>query len=66
MKTAELRQMSVGELQKKIGEVRRELLSLRLQRAGQQLKNLLKIRGLRREVARILTIINEKLKAEVK
>ena len=69
MKTSELREMSAAELERKAGELRRELLTLRIQRAGQQLKNLLKIRELRREIARVLTIINEKEKsktAEVK
>jgi large subunit ribosomal protein L29 len=67
MKTSELREMTVGELQRKVGELRRELLSTRIQHAGQQLKNPLKLRVTRREIARILTIINEKSqKAEVK
>lgn len=73
MKTSELREMADGELKRKVGELRRELLSVRIQHAGQQLKNPLKLRELRREIARVLTIINEKTprqargkKAEVK
>ena len=67
MKTSELREMTVGELQRKVGELRRELLSTRIQHAGQQLKNPLKLRETRRQIARILTIMNEKSqKPEVK
>ncbi len=60
MKTSELRQLSLPELTKKVADLRRELLNLRFQRSGQQLKNLLKIRETRRMVARILTLIKEK------
>ncbi|MFA4844398.1 MAG: 50S ribosomal protein L29 [Candidatus Margulisiibacteriota bacterium] len=56
----QLRELSAGELHKKLDETRRELVGLRIQRANQQLKNLLKIRELRRMVARILTIVREK------
>lgn len=67
MKTSELREMADSELKRKVGELRRELLSVRIQHAGQQLKNPLKLRELRREIARVLTIIKEKApKAEVK
>ena len=62
MKTSELREMTSAELQRKVGELQRELLSTRIQNAAQQLKNPLKLRETRREIARILTIINEKSK----
>ena len=68
----ELREMAVDELKRKAGEMQRELLSARIQHAGQQLKNPLKLRHLRRDIARVLTLINEKTpgqargKAEVK
>jgi large subunit ribosomal protein L29 len=62
MKTAQLRELSVDELKKQLGELRRELLQLRLQRANQQLKNPLKLREVRHAVARTLTIIKEKSK----
>jgi large subunit ribosomal protein L29 len=60
MDTKELRELTVPELQKKAAELRRELLTLRIQRANQQLKNLLKLREVRRSIARVLTIITEK------
>lgn len=60
MKTKELRELSIEELNKKASELRWELVSTRIGRATQQLKNPLKLRHLRRDIARILTIINEK------
>jgi large subunit ribosomal protein L29 len=56
----QLRELTVPELKKKAADLRRELLTLRIQRANQQLKNLLKLREVRREIARTLTIIREK------
>jgi large subunit ribosomal protein L29 len=60
MKAAELRELTVPELEKKAADMRHELLSLRIQRANQQLKNPLKLRESRREIARILTVLNQK------
>lgn len=57
MKTKELRELSAGELQKKLGDLRREFLTLRIQRANQQLKNPLKLREVRRTIARVLTLM---------
>lgn len=55
-KTSELRELSDAELKKKIAEGEKELLHLRIQKANQQLKNPLKIREVRRNVARLKTI----------
>ncbi len=60
MKISELREMQAAELSQKAGELRREWLQLRIQHTNQQLKNPLKLRELRREIARVLTIIREK------
>lgn len=60
MNTAELRELTVDELNKKADEMRRELLSARIAKTNQQLKNPLKLRELRRGIARILTIVHEK------
>lgn len=60
MKTSELRELGIEELKRKADELRREVLSARIARSNQQLKNPLKLRWLRREVARILTLIKEK------
>ncbi|MBN3032758.1 MAG: 50S ribosomal protein L29 [Candidatus Saganbacteria bacterium] len=62
-----LKEQTVDELKRRADELRREYLGARLQHAGQQLKNPLKLRQLRRAIARVLTVINEKSrKPEVK
>jgi len=60
MKASELRELGIDELNKKADDLRRELLLARIAKANQQLKNPLKLRSLRREIARILTIVHEK------
>ena len=60
MKASELRELGIEELRKKEDDLRRALLSARIDRSKQQLKNPLKLRALRRDIARILTIIGEK------
>lgn len=59
-KASELRELGIEELKRKEEELRRELMLARIAKANQQLKNPLKIRELRRGIARILTIIREK------
>ncbi|MBI5399815.1 50S ribosomal protein L29 [Candidatus Saganbacteria bacterium] len=60
MKTNELRELSVSDLTKKAADLRRELMLARFSQVNQQLKNPLKRRQLRREIARILTVVREK------
>ena len=60
MKAAELRDMTVDELKKKEQDLRRELMLTRFAKINQQLKNPLKLRVLRRDIARILTVISQK------
>ena len=60
MKAAELRELGVDELKKKVEDLRKELMLTRFAKANQQLKNPLKLRALRRDIARTLTIISEK------
>lgn len=62
IKAGDLRQLSITELNEKVASARKNLLELRLKRSEQ--KNPLKLRWVRREVARISTIINEKAGAE--
>ena len=62
MKAKELRELTVDELKRKAETLRRELFSARIARVKQQLKNPLKLRDLKREIARALTIIREKEK----
>ncbi len=60
MKAKELRELTTDELNNKIDELRRELFNLRFQQTTHQLKNPARVRIVRREIARILTIIKEK------
>jgi len=60
MKAAELRDLTVDELKKKEQDLRRELMLARFAKINQQLKNPLKLRALRRDIARIMTVISEK------
>lgn len=59
-KSAELRALSDEELATKLAENRSELFNLRFQVATAQLANVARIRTLKREVARISTLIRER------
>ena len=60
MKINELRKLSTEELNTKISEAKRELLDLRLKNATGALDKPSKINELKKEVARMKTIINER------
>ena len=59
MKANEIRAMSAEELQKKLTELKDELFHLRFQLAINQLDNPHKITEVKRDIARVLTVINE-------
>ena len=60
MKTEDLRDLSVTELQAKMEENRIELFNLRFQKAKNLLDRPDRIRIVRRDIARIITLIKEK------
>lgn len=60
MKAAELREMSNAELTKKLAELKEELFNLRFQHAINQLDNPMRIKAVKKDIARIKTIIREK------
>ena len=60
MKINELREMSAEALEKKLGELKEELFNLRFQHAINQLENPHKIVDVKRDIARVMTLINEK------
>ena len=66
MKIKELREMSVDELGARKRELRQEMLNLRLQQQSGQLENPARLRTLRREVARIETLITQRTSAAAK
>ncbi|HPW55078.1 MAG: 50S ribosomal protein L29 [Thermoanaerobaculaceae bacterium] len=62
MKARELRQKSIGELTDAEEELREQLFKLRFQKATGQIQNPIKIRLVRKEIARLLTIRAERLR----
>ncbi|MDA8168609.1 MAG: 50S ribosomal protein L29 [Nitrospiraceae bacterium] len=60
MKPSEIRSQTVDELRLKEGDLRKELFNLRFQQATGEIENPKRIRTVRKEIARILTIIGEK------
>jgi len=60
MKAKELRQLSEGELLIKEKELGEELFNLRFQHATGQLDNVMRIPQVKRDIARVKTILEEK------
>ncbi len=60
LKAAELRAMSVDELRNKEEEIKKEILTLRFQKALGRLENTARYRSLKKDLARVKTIIREK------
>ena len=60
MKTNELRKLTTEELTKKVTEYKEELFNLRMQKATGMLEKPSRINELRKTVARINTILNER------
>jgi len=58
--TAELRERTADELQTRERELTEQLFKLRFQRATGRMENPSKMRQVRREIARIKTLLNEK------
>ncbi|MDP9456138.1 50S ribosomal protein L29 [Rubrobacter marinus] len=60
MKVAEVRELGVEELERRVAETRRELFNLRFQHATGQLENTGQLREVKRNIARLLTVLNKK------
>jgi large subunit ribosomal protein L29 len=60
VKVAEVRELSVDELERRVAETRRELFNLRFQHATGQLENTGQLQEVRRNIARLLTVLNQK------
>ncbi len=60
MKTAELRNMTAAELEAKAAELKKNLFTLRMQHATNQLENPTQINVVKKDIARVQTIIREK------
>ena len=59
MKAKEIREMSAAELETKIVELKKDLFNLRLQHATNQLDNTNKISEVKRDIARVNTVLRE-------
>ncbi|MGM0501328.1 MAG: 50S ribosomal protein L29 [Bacillota bacterium] len=60
MKANELRKMTSEELEHKLSELKDELFNLRFQNATVQLENPIRIREVKKTIARVKTILNER------
>jgi large subunit ribosomal protein L29 len=57
---AEVRELDVEELKRRVSETRRELFNLRFQHATGQLENTGQLKEVRKNIARLLTVLNQK------
>ena len=62
MKIRELRELSEEELSSKEDELRDQLFKLRFQHSLGQLDNAVKLRNIKKDIARVKTILKEKIK----
>ena len=60
MKAAEIRNMSATELETKLADLKKDLFMLRMQHATNHLDNPIKITAVRRDIARVKTVLREK------
>ena len=60
MKAKELRELTVAELEAKFKELKSELFHLRFQHAINQLENPHKLVDVKRDIARVMTVMSEK------
>ena len=65
VKPSEVRNMKPGEIETKLMDAREELMKLRFQQVTGQLTDTSRLRVLKREVARMQTILKEQAKVEV-
>ena len=59
MKASEIRKMSVAELDAKLLELKDELFKLRFQQAINQLDNPMRISAVKKDIARVLTVLRD-------
>jgi len=60
MKTADIRAMTVDQIDDEVLKLKKEQFNLRFQRATGQLENTTRVREVRRDVARLKTIAQQK------
>jgi large subunit ribosomal protein L29 len=60
MKTGEIRDMTVDEIDARISQLQEELFRLRFRSATQELENPMLLRTLRKDIARLKTVLRER------
>ena len=60
MKPSEIREKTITELNEELVELKEELFKLRFQHATNQLENPLKLKSVKRDIARVRTILRER------
>ncbi len=60
MKVSEIRDLTTEELNTKLGDLKKDLFNLRLELATNQLNNTNRISEVKRDIARVYTVIREK------
>ena len=60
MTSKELREMTAEQLNAKLTELKKELFNIRFQHAVNQLENTHKMTEVKRDIARVMTVLNEK------
>ncbi len=60
MKATELREMTDVELNKQLKDLKAELFNLRFQHAINQLENPIRIEAVKKDIARVMTVLAEK------
>ena len=63
MNAAEMRDKSPDELRTELANLKKEAFNLRFQQATGQLESTARMRGVRRDVARVMTVLNDKARA---
>ena len=63
MKAEEVRQKTDDELSDQLGDLQKEAFNLRFQKASGQLENTTRVREVRRDIARIKTVLHERSSA---
>ena len=60
MKAKDIRERSDDELRKALGDLEEQLFKLRFQKSTGQIENPIKIREVRKDIARVMTVMNER------
>jgi large subunit ribosomal protein L29 len=60
MKAQELRELSIDELRQKEKDLKEEFFNLRFQRGTGQLENLMRLTHVKRDIARVKTVLRER------